>query len=260
MTIVVALKTSEGLILGSDSAVSLTNSKGEILNVYEYAEKLCQLKDYPIGILTWGAGSIGDRSIKSLINEFGSQLMSAEKVEAAYTAPKYTVREITGKLRDFFKKKYDEEGGQASLGIYIGGYSENGFFPEGYEFQIPDDDKIERIFPDENGKPAFGVIWRGITGPITRLLKGYDVRVLRVLRRGKALTEKQKKKLGLLVYNITYGDMPLQDGIDFVKLLVSTVIGISRFGIGAPTCGGDIDIAVVTREGFEWIKRKGLKG
>jgi len=260
MTIVIALQASEGLVLGSDSAVSLKHPEGGILNIFEYAEKLSPIKDYPIGTLTWGIGSIGDRPIKSLVSEFSDGLESFLRVTTSYATPKYTVREIAERLHTFMKGKYAQAGEQSVLGMYIGGYSEGSFFPEGYEFEIPRSEEVTRLFPDRDGKPNFGFVWRGTPGPITRLIKGYDIRTPKIFKGDAPLTEEEKKALDGLSYSIPIGSMPLQDGIDLVKFLVSTAIGISRFGIGAPVCGGEIDIAVVTRDGFRWVKKKELKG
>jgi hypothetical protein len=260
MTVVVALKASEGLVLGSDSAVSLRAAEGGILNVFEYGDKLSPIKDYPIGTLTWGIGSVGDRPIKSLISEFSDGLESFLRVTTSYATPKYTVQEIAQKLHTFMKEKYAQAGEQSVLGMYIGGYSEGRFFPEEYEFGIPGSDEVTRIFPDRDGKPAFGFIWRGTPAPITRLIKGYDIRTPKIFKGDTPLTDEEKKALDRLNYIIPIGSMPLQDGIDLVKFLVNTAIGISRFGLGAPVCGGEIDIAVVTRDGFRWVKKKELKG
>lgn len=254
MTIVVASKTSEGLIFGSDSAVSLTTSTGDILNIYEYGEKLYPLEEYPIGILSWGVGSIGNRSIKSLISEFGNELAPASEID------EYRVEKIAEDLFNFLRQRHLQERVRSSLGIIIGGYSTHAFFPEEYIFVIPGDEGIRTVFPDLNGKPVFGSIWKGVTKPITRVLYGFDPDVIRILKANQQLSKQEKTQLEGLQYYITSGDMPLQDGIDLVKFLVGMVVGITRFSIGAPTCGGHIDIAVVTREGFKWVTRKELRG
>lgn len=48
-----------------------------------------------------------------------------------------------------------------------------------------------------------------------------------------------------------------QDAIDLAEFLVHLTIMFSRFSPGAPSVGGPIEIAAVTKhEGFKWIKRK----
>lgn len=51
--------------------------------------------------------------------------------------------------------------------------------------------------------------------------------------------------------------MPIQDAIDLAEFLVDLTINFSRFTPGAPTVGGPIEVAAITKhEGFKWIRRK----
>ena len=59
-----------------------------------------------------------------------------------------------------------------------------------------------------------------------------------------------------LMWPIIYQGMPIQDAIDLAVYLVNVTIGHSRFALGPPVCGGQIDVAAVTSRGFHWIKRK----
>jgi hypothetical protein len=77
VTICIAVSVGEGLVLAADSAVTLEGDtqtpagvQRQILNSFSFGNKVTQLKDYPIGIMTWGTGSLEDRSILSLILEF----------------------------------------------------------------------------------------------------------------------------------------------------------------------------------------------
>lgn len=61
MTIAIALKVGDCVVLGADSASSLMDGKGELLNVYFNAEKIVDLrKDLRIGLVTYGLGGIAD--------------------------------------------------------------------------------------------------------------------------------------------------------------------------------------------------------
>ena len=77
MTICVSVRVAEGLVLAADSAVMLMGSvktpQGQAVGVvqtFAFANKVARVHDYPVGVMTWGAGSISDRSIQSLIMEF----------------------------------------------------------------------------------------------------------------------------------------------------------------------------------------------
>lgn len=63
MTIVVAVKVNDGLVLAADSAVAvhggLAGKPPGILKTYDYGRKLSHIKDYPIGTLSWGGQPAG---------------------------------------------------------------------------------------------------------------------------------------------------------------------------------------------------------
>jgi hypothetical protein len=50
--------------------------------------------------------------------------------------------------------------------------------------------------------------------------------------------------------------MPIQDAIDLARYLIELTIGFVRFSSGAPTVGGSVEIAAITKhEGFRWVQR-----
>ncbi|EHA6441899.1 hypothetical protein ACSXEE_15695 (plasmid) [Clostridium perfringens] len=53
--------------------------------------------------------------------------------------------------------------------------------------------------------------------------------------------------------------MQLKDGIDFAEFLIDTTIKYLRFRTGIATCGGAIDILLITKDEARWIKHKILK-
>ena len=55
---------------------------------------------------------------------------------------------------------------------------------------------------------------------------------------------------------LVFDGMPLQDAVDFANFAVNLVIGRFRFGMGTPTCGGAVDIAVIRPNNFDWAQRK----
>jgi hypothetical protein len=69
LTIAVSVKVGEGLVLAAESTSS-SSSEGNLAQSYHHARKLLQEEKYPIGILTYGLGSIGGRNLESVIAEF----------------------------------------------------------------------------------------------------------------------------------------------------------------------------------------------
>lgn len=50
--------------------------------------------------------------------------------------------------------------------------------------------------------------------------------------------------------------MPLKDGVDFAEFLIDTTIKYERFMDNIQTCGGPIDILVLTKDDAFWYKHK----
>lgn len=56
--------------------------------------------------------------------------------------------------------------------------------------------------------------------------------------------------------NADWDAMPLKDAIDFADFLIDTTIKYERFCDDIQTCGGDIDILVITKDEAFWKKHK----
>src|SRR5439155_7445611 len=108
----------------------------QILKAYSNARKLFQIKDAPIGVMTYGLGNIGNRSIEGLVLDF------CRTPEADATA----VEEIAAALYAFVSTQYNDVFGEFPqeqrpvTGFFIAGYSEGAPFPEEFEFVFPRDD------------------------------------------------------------------------------------------------------------------------
>jgi hypothetical protein len=266
MSIVLCIKVGEGLVLAADSVTSIQVASPEgdiaVVNTYEYARKLSHIGNLPIGALTWGNGLIGNRNIESLLSEFESEILKIHGDES------YELKDIVQDIFDFLKKKYDaaykekrtEE--RPVIGMLIAGFSKGKFFPEEFRFLFPKSSTPERIRPDKNNNPVYGASWHGQIDAIQRLYKGYDLGLRQILIE-KGINEKVvnelPKDLVKLEWPIIYDGMPLQDAIDLAEYLIKVVVGRFRFLPGPPTCGGDVDIAVITHKGFIWVRRKDWK-
>lgn len=270
MSIVIGIKVGEGLVLAADSVTTLqaVNPEGvvTVLNTYEYARKLSHIGDLPVGTLTWGVELIGNRNIESLLSEYENTKLSVryDKEAKKYSA-EYQLKDIVDEIFCFMKERYDEAYGtkpahqKPVIGLLIAGYSHGAFFPEEYRFEFPKHNTPERIRPDQGGKPVYGAVWYGQTDAIVRLYKGYDPRLRQVLAEkgiDKKIIDEFPKDLVKLEWQVMYDGMPLQEAIDLAEYLIKVVIGSYRFPLGPPTCGGDIDIAVITHKGFNWVRRK----
>lgn len=270
MTICVTVKVPEGLIFASDSVVTLTqttvvNNQPTVLTIqdFKFANKLTQVKDYPIGVMSWGLASLSERTIHSLIMEFELTYPNESQ------NPNHKVEIVANDLILFVKQRYDKvyqtaEGQkippeQRILGLVIGGFSSNTFFAEQYVYEFPKSDKLIIARPDlPDGNPNFGANWYGLTDALIRLIKGYDLASLeKLISRGanKDIVQKWMDD-NVSELPLVFNGMPLQDAIDFAEYCVQVVIGRYRFSPGSALCGGDIDIAVIRPNSFKWSKHK----
>lgn len=270
MTIAIALKVNDGLVLAADSASSILirNEDGSsgVINVYDNANKVANLhKDIPVGVITWGAGSIGLASTSTLIKDF-RKLITYDPIHKINPVS-YTVEEIALKFYDFiynshYIKAFEtwEQSQRPELGFVIGGYSTGGTQPEEWTINIQQggvsSGPIKSRADDDSGAN-----WHGVPEPISRLVLGYSTALPQILM--MAEVEPQKiAEIMLLAQNhlqspMIVPAMPIQDAIDIAHFLVDLTIKYVKYNPGPNTVGGPIEIAAITKhEGFKWITRK----
>jgi len=265
MSICVSVRVAEGLVLAADSAnvlLGLMDPKQKepsIIQTFEHANKVCQLADLPIGVMSWGNAAIRDRTIQSLIME------CEYEHEDVFKKQDCSVRTAAETLLHFIRHRYDrahpERAGRdrPTIGVLVGGYSYRQFYSELYAFSLPNGEDVETVRPNKaDGTPSFGTNWFGSGEALTRLIKGFDPRVLDdMVAHGierdsvEAWAQAAVGELPLI-----FDGMPLQDAIDFANFAVQVTIGVCRFRAGPPVCGGKVDIAVITPGKFHWAQRK----
>ena len=269
MSIVVTVKVPEGLVLATDSASTLTIIGGGqtgVAMIYNNANKLMQLADYPIGVAVWGAGNMGARTVISFIEEFENKLDPYESAK-----DNLSVGRTAEGLKAFLMDRYENQklnelppGQQPRIGVVVAGYSANEFLPEHYIFNVPEG-KFKAVRPNtQEGSPEFGADWSGLYDAIFRLHHGYDPRVINIFKKlgvSDEVINKAKEIIGKdIQYPVAFGAMPLRDALAYAEYVVNTVIGRYRFVVGSPLCGGPVDIAAISRkQGFVWVKKKGIE-
>jgi hypothetical protein len=151
------------------------------------------------------------------------------------------------------------EASKPRIGFIVAGYSFSESIPEEWRFEIVDG---KLIGPDLlRPKDQVGITWNGQPEAITRLILGRSNLLASVLQECNVdnikINEIMTKCNERLSVPFVIAPMPIKDAIDVAEFLVQTTIEFSKFSPGAPTVGGPIDIAAITKyEGFKWIKRK----
>lgn len=263
MTIVVALKVGDGLVLGADSASTLFTG-AEYHNSYFNTEKLIRVDGLPVGALTFGLGALKNRSVSSLANELKQRIRSEDpawKIDPA----NFTLDEVV----DRFKRYYYDELYVAEYGIAEGGAQEDlgavmGFFVGGFASEN-DSSEVWRILLTRRGcevaklidaETPWDCVWEGAREPIQRVLFGYSNQIMqRLLDAG--VEQEAADRLLASMEPLINGAMPIQDAVDFVDYLIGVTCGYVRFAPGHMTVAKPIDLAAITKSnGFKWISRK----
>ena len=273
MTIAISLKVNDGLVLAADSASTLVGhgpgGDSAVINVYNNANKIFNLrKGLPIGATTWGAGSIGTASISTLAKDLRRRLSDSADPDWHLDPSGYSVEAVANSVRKFmFEEHYvpsletwPGEVAPPSLGFVVAGYSAGASMAEEYQILIDGGE----CGPPVLLRPAdqSGMTWNGQPETISRLIFGFAPQLPNVLGQNLGLPDEQITPVmevlaGALSWQLVQPAMPFQDAIDLAEFLVDLTIKASRFLPGAPTVGGEIEIAAVSKhEGFKWIKRK----
>jgi hypothetical protein len=321
MTTLVALATKDALVMGCDSLASVTRNLIDPMALVEYFDgnqnwtlkmdkngqpllndwyklyakaevipysnmthvtKIFSLSPLPIGILTTGIASIGQRTVKSLINEFKSGNTFSYK-KGGYRP----IKAISSQLLKFLWNHYCAEFSNASnrpvLEFVIGGYNSKSPIPVIYRIKV-NENKVEDTISD------FGIVFGGQMDEIQRIVFGTNgFNKLRIVERSGFILEKYHQillqylkdqqinidlpdpskfipELGffndgwdLLGFNANWGDFSEQNAIECVDFFINIMIKSQQFSSRMPTVGGEVHIGLVTKvDGFRYVSREEL--
>ena len=269
MTVALAVKVNEGVILAADSAatffgVDKKSGHRGALKVYQNANKIANLhRKLPVGCVAFGQAGIDKELITTLLKDLRYSLMQV-KTQGGLDIDNYTVEEIANRMREFiFEKKYlpayNNEDSGPLLGFIIAGYSSGKGLPEVWELSM---DQGKCTGPELRQKEEdAGCTWNGEKEPIFRIIMGVSQGMPLALKHLGVPDDEIEPAIMRLHQILTVPfinpAMPLQDAIDLANFFVDLTIHFCRFKPGAETVGGAIDLAAITKhEGFKWIQRK----
>jgi len=273
-TVNVVVSTYEGLVLAADSRLTLTDIEKQadsvittdsmdiVTKVYiikekekqrvasDYSKKIFQIGT-SVGVTCSGVGFLynelgNNSSIKGIIEDFRVQ----EGISDLSAIP---IEKAVSRLKVFMENLYKNQPrnkDKGTLRLIICGYDENKK-RRIFDFYMPQDTVLPRF-----GQGIPGSLVSGQDDVFSRLIKGFDASLLD----SKIYSENQEI-FSELRYDIRYDLMSLQDAVDFALFIVRATIEAQRFNQKASMgVGGDIDIAVITPDGFRWIQKKELHG
>ncbi len=260
MTVAVAVKVFDGIVLATDSATTLLLGGGAA-QVYNGADKIFHLhRRRPVAAMTWGNGVIGAASIATLAKDLRRRFMGLDPAWPDWELQDdYTVEGVANRLVDMmFDELYDPLGVHGVLGFLVAGYSGGSKASEAWLVLL--DDPASRPVPALAAGPDQAG-WLAYAQPeaVQRLFNGYDEHLPAKL--GQVIDAAHMPAvMDVLNQRLTrpaQPPMPLLDAISLAGFMVDVTIGYSRFLLGADTVGGPTEVASITRhEGFKWISRK----
>lgn len=264
MTIAAAYLTSEGVVLGADSATAVNvetpgGQKG-IAQVFDHAQKVFEVGQCGVGrmgVCVFGSGNIGMVSHRTVVGRL------ADEVDK----DSLTVEQAADRLLVLAKEAREEQkkGVFESSGYFLGGWNLEDHHPGCFWLHIDESGKTD--------KKALGLGEARFAGRyefFTRLFHGYDRQL------PSLLSEKLKDKLGGQVpedFNKLFSeafqetvqplaaagfkDLPLREAIDFVHAYLHITVKATKFKFGPPICGGPVEIGFIsTDRRFRWVCHK----
>ena len=262
MSLGIAFKGPEGIVLAADSRVTLTGQAGSNLLIqahYDNATKLLKVRDHDnVGAVTYGLGALGGRQPRtahSYLPEFERELATQSRL---------SVEEFAARLGDFFRRQWSAANTPAeadAMVFLVGGFDEGDAYGRVFEVSIPNSPA-----PVEKSADDFGITFGGQHEIAGRLLGGYDPRLEAMVAENLHLNAAQTKNLRQKVLQslampIPYQFLPLQDCVDLSIFLIKTTTTLQRWTTGTRGVGGAIDVATITRtDGFRAVQEKRILG
>ena len=280
MSLAVAFKGPEGIVLAADSRVTvmltanpamgapITGTPMLMPQYFDHARKLLTVSSQPfVGVVIYGAGAIGQqapRTAHSYIPEFEAHLTD---VCTNGEVERLSVERVAEELRIFFLSQWNAAGmpnpspdDSQQMVFIVAGFDEGAAYGSVYQGQIPNS-----VTPIEQNANDFGVTYGGQTELVQRLLGGFDLRALSVVKDHLqlddaaviSLQQELSKSLGLA---IPCQLLPLQDCVDLSEFMVSMTTVLLTWMLGVRGVGGQVDVAAITRtEGLRHIRQKEIK-
>jgi hypothetical protein len=271
MTIAIALQVHDGVVLASDSALTLNDPQKtgpeSILNVYNNGNKIFNLlKGSPIGAVFYGSGSIGTSSVPTLVKDLRRRFAGdspTTKKGWKINTQKYSVEEVAVHAREFIFEEHFQplnvKAAGTQFGLIVAGYSAGAQLSEVWTFEIRDGKcDMPRLILGQGVSSWYA---GGDPELVSRIANGVGTGVEKALGNAGVPPADVARLVGAIQLEcgtaLVEAPMPIQDAIDLAEFFVNATTTFTRFKRGAGTVGGPTESAAITKhEGFKWVRRK----
>jgi len=237
MSFVITLYVREGIVMASDSRLTLNTSRTEddrtIVQV-AVGQSESNYKTFlayeHIGISTYGAADIEGVPIAGYIQSFITEELKSEA----------DVDDVPDQLLSYFRAL----AGPPAVQFHVAGYKWEESKAEQHVWHVDiADRKTNRLNPPGQQ----GASWGGEADILARLIQ-----------RVGALDANGNLESELSYFPIPWQFFTLQDAIDYARYAVQATIDSIRFQPRPKTVGGPVDILVIRPEGAAWVQHKEL--
>ena len=252
-------------------------------NQLSNVSKLFDLNPLPMGVMFTGMTSIGSHTIGKLISQFKKDSTLFDE-DAEPT--NYTVRSVGVGLLEYLRQSYastfPQPHSRPELELIVGGYDRLSHLPTLYRIDVREDN-CDEIFSSDS---PFGVAFGGQKDWIQRIVFGTDENnQIGLAQRAQELLIDYQQRISDAVANagITFevpgpdswgdelklfnnwslqgldaniADFSEQNAIDCVDFFIEIMIRAQAVSSQLPTVGGDINVAVIRKDGFRFVSRQ----
>lgn len=256
MTIAAAYLVSDGIVFGADSSTTIqvsTQQGAGVVQLLTHSQKVFEVgSNSRFGVCTWGAGSIGKISHRTIIARL------ADKVD-----DKMTIQNAAEKLVNIAEpevKKAEVD----FVGYYLGGWNPQSREPACVHIEIRKDKS--KVTPLGLGLCSFS----GNASFFSRVFRGYDQQLpdsLRSKLKSSLPSDIQKDfdkifkkafdEVSASLVTAGFQDLPIREAIDFIYSYLHITVKAEKFKYGPPSCGGPIEVGFIsTDRPFRWVRHK----
>ena len=285
MTIAACYLTSEGVVLGADSTLTLLPGPGrEALHYFDFAQKIFELgpPGSTIATMFWGLGAVGKKSYRSFTAELADKAKAAghksprdmitlakELYQQEYLEllSDPSVSDLTDRVRELHAKgeerdateneEYDILQNRLCGFFCLAGRASSNQEVQAFELGFA---PCEADPGDVKEIPVGQAGFWGCPNLFTRLTVGADRTFINsILQSGKWAGTADELLALLRKVALQRGNAPLRDAIDYVYVVIYTTIKAMKFSQLPQVCGGPIEVAVIsTDRPFRWVRHKDL--